>query len=160
MAFNIPVAMQEVAAPWTGNAARLAVSEPVAPEFVEAGWPHRTPTVFYPGGSLWTPDRLEQAEFDELRCRSAGTRIKRPPAVAEFDSIFSRFTSAESPPSTGDVEEMARRRQVEDGEVMVGAAAHYVHGAQAAGEVVEDLRVVIKEVAALNVLPVTLWALR
>ena len=55
---------------------------------------------------------------------------------------------------------MARRRQVEDGEVKVEAAAHYVHGAQAAGEVVEDLRVVIKEMAAFNVLPVTLWALR
>lgn len=64
MTFNIPVAMQEVAAHWTGNEARLAVSGPVAPELVEAGWPLCTPTVFYPGGSLWTPDRLEEGEFD------------------------------------------------------------------------------------------------
>ncbi len=65
----------------------------------------------------------------------------------------------ESPPRTGDAEEMARRRQAEDGEVMVGAAAHYVHGAQAAGEVAEDLREAIKEMVAFNVLP-ALWALR
>ncbi len=43
---------------------------------------------------------------------------------------------------------------------MVGAAAHYVHGAQAAGGVAEDLREAIKEMVAFNVLPATLWALR
>jgi hypothetical protein len=43
---------------------------------------------------------------------------------------------------------------------MVGAAAHYVHGAQAAGEVAEELREAIKEMVAFNVLPATLWALR
>jgi hypothetical protein len=69
LAFNIPVEMQEVVAHWTGSTpgeARLAVSGPVAPEFVEAGWPHRTSTVFYPDGSLWPPDRLEEGKFDEF----------------------------------------------------------------------------------------------
>ena len=55
---------------------------------------------------------------------------------------------------------MSRRRQAADGEVMVGAAANYEHGAQAAGEVAEDLREAIKEMVAFNVLPTTLWALR
>ena len=54
---------------------------------------------------------------------------------------------------------MARRRQAEDGEVMVGAAAHYVHGAQAAGEVAEDVRGAVKEMVAFEVLPATLWAM-
>jgi hypothetical protein len=55
---------------------------------------------------------------------------------------------------------MARRRQAADDEVMIGAAGHYEHGSQAAGEVAEDLREAIKEMVAFNVLPATLWALR
>jgi hypothetical protein len=55
---------------------------------------------------------------------------------------------------------MSRRRQAADGEVMVGAAASYEHGAQAAGEVAEDLREAFKEMVAFNILPATLWALR
>jgi hypothetical protein len=43
---------------------------------------------------------------------------------------------------------------------MIGVAAHYEHGAQAAGEVAEDLREAIKEMVVFNVLPATLWALR
>ena len=42
---------------------------------------------------------------------------------------------------------------------MVGAAAHYVHGAQAAGEVAEDVRGAVKEMVAFEVLPATLWAM-
>ena len=55
---------------------------------------------------------------------------------------------------------MPRARQAEDGEVVVGSAARYEHGAQAAGEVAEELREAIKEMVAFNVLPATLWALR
>ncbi len=45
---------------------RLLVSGPVAPVFVETGWTHRAPTVFFPDGSLRAPDRLEEGEADEL----------------------------------------------------------------------------------------------
>ena len=43
---------------------------------------------------------------------------------------------------------------------MVGAAARYVHGDQAAGEVAEDIRQGIKEMIAFNVLPATAKAVR
>jgi hypothetical protein len=90
LAFNTPVEMQEVVAHWSGNEARLAVTGPVAPEFVEGGWALRTPTVFYPDGSLWAPDRLEEGESDELPMpisRDADP-LQRAPVVAEFDTTF------------------------------------------------------------------------
>ena len=90
LAFNTPVEMQEVVAVWTGNEARLAVTGPVAPEFVEEGWTLRTPTVFYPDGSLWAPDRLAEGESDELPMpisRDADP-LQRAPVVAEFDTTF------------------------------------------------------------------------
>jgi hypothetical protein len=89
-ALSIPVEMQEVVAFWTGDEARLTVPGPVTPEFVGAGWPYRTPTVFYPDGSLWTSDRLEEGEFDELPMPISRDTdpMQRAPVVAEFDSIF------------------------------------------------------------------------
>ncbi len=65
MAYSVPVKMQEVFAQWIGDEARLPVSVPAAPEFVEHGWADREPTVFYPDGSLWAPDRLKEEEFDK-----------------------------------------------------------------------------------------------
>jgi hypothetical protein len=89
-ALSIPVEMQEVVAHWTGDEARLSVAGPVTPEFVEAGWPHRTPTVFYPDGSLWTPDRLDEGEFDEFPMPISRDTdpMQRAPVVAKFDPIF------------------------------------------------------------------------
>lgn len=54
---------------------------------------------------------------------------------------------------------MSRRRQAVDGEIIVGAAAAYEHGDQAASEVAEDLRQAVKEMVAFNVMPATLWAM-
>jgi integrase len=52
------------------------------------------------------------------------------------------------------------KHQAKEGDVMVGAAARYVHGDQAAGEVAEDIRQGIKEMIAFNVLPATAKAVR
>ena len=116
----------------------MVVSGPVAPEFIEPRWTRRarrrsSSSTRTPCG----PHRREEGEIGEIPMPISRDTdsMQRPPVVAEFDSIISRFTSTESPPRTGDAEEMAGRRQAEGGEVMVRAAAHHVHGAQAAGEV-------------------------
>ena len=90
LAFSIPVEMQEVVAHWTGDEAQLSVMGPVTPEFMEAGWTHSTPTVFYPDRSLWGSDRLEEGERDEspMPISRDTDQFQWAPVVAEFDSIF------------------------------------------------------------------------
>jgi hypothetical protein len=64
----------------------------VTPEFVEAGWAHHTPTVFYQDGSLWASYRLEEGEFDEFPMPISRDTdpMQRVPVVAEFDPICQR----------------------------------------------------------------------
>ena len=72
---------------------------------------------------------------------------------------FSRSFSVAYRQGAGVVKEMSRRRQAEEGEVMVGEAAQYEHGAQAAAEVAEEVRTAVKEMVAFNLLPATVWSL-
>jgi hypothetical protein len=82
--------MQEVVTHWTGDEARLLVTGTVAPEFVEAGWTHCAPTIFYPDRSRWGADRLKEGEADELPMPISrdAEQGQWAPVVARFYTIF------------------------------------------------------------------------
>jgi hypothetical protein len=53
-----------------------------------------------------------------------------------------------------------QRQQAQEGDTFVGGAATYVHGEQAAGEVVNEVRKAIKETIAFNLMLAKALALR